>query len=430
MQLTLDPHQVEAVKRLVETKRGGLFDQPRVGKTAPAIYAACKVGSRVLVLCPAVAIANWEAQIPLWTTRYNLIWEIESYDTYARNEARRHQLETVFAPDVVILDEAHYLKTRSTQRTKAVYGERCKGDTLLLMNATYVWALTGTPMPNHAGELWTHFRALAGEALSYMQWLDRYCITQQTNFGLRILGNKREALPELRAKVQAFARRLTYASVHGADKAPLVWNVVPVSGDLTSLVDLEQHDKPTREALKALIEGRKPTAEEEIALSKWRRVVADVKAPLVVRYISDYLDADPKAKVLALGWHQDALRAIAGGLEDYGASLITGTTTRANRELIRERFQMRPDKRVVVGNILACGTAIDLSAATLVVMAELVWSPGDNEQAAMRSVNRAKAGAVPVDVLALAGSSDGALLSTRTRKIRMQEEVYSTGGES
>ena len=430
MALALDPHQEEAVARLVVTARGGLFDQPRVGKTAPAIVAAESVGRRVLVLCPAVAVANWSEQIPLWTTRYNLIWEIESYDTYARNAERREQLN-VFAPDVVILDEAHYLKNRMAQRTKAVYGERCKGDTPLLLGASYVWALTGTPMPNHAGELWTHFRALAGEGLSYMQWLDRYCITQPTNFGLRILGNRQEALPELRAKVQAFARRLTYASVHGADKAPLIWNVVPVGGGVVKpLVELEAHDAPTQKALKALLEGRKPTAEEEIALAKWRRVVADAKVPLVVRYITDYLDADPKAKVLVLGWHQEALRAIADGLDDYGPALIVGSTSRSNRELIRERFQLRSDKRVVVGNILACGTAIDLSAATLVVFAELVWSPGDNEQAAMRSVNRAKAGAVPVDVLALAGSSDAATLAVRTRKIRMQEEVYSTGGES
>lgn len=428
--MQLDPHQVEAVERLTRSPRGGLFDQPRVGKTAPSIVAANKVGARrVLVLCPAVAVVNWWTQIPLWGGVV-ANWRVESYDTYARNAKRRAQLEEVFEPDLVILDEAHYLKNRSALRTKAIYGERCKGDTPL-HEAAYIWALTGTPMPNHPGELWTHFRALAGEQLSYGQWIDRYCITRPTPYGVQVVGTKMAALPELRAKVKAFARRLTFAAVHGNDKEPLIWNTVPIGGSkLGGAVKAVEGEKGTKKALEALAQGRKPTAEEEVELAKWRRIVSEVKAPLVVDYIIDYLDADPKNKVLCLGWHTEALEAIDRGLAKYSAGIITGKTTRDVREKVRIRFQMLADKRVVTGNILACGTAIDLSAATLVVFAELVYVPGDNEQAAMRAVNRDKKGAVPVDVLALAGSSDAGALAAQVRKQRMQEQVYSTGGES
>ena len=430
--LTLDPHQVEAVERLVNSRRGGLFDQPRVGKTAPSIVAANRVrAERVLVLCPAIATINWRTQIDLWSTDRQCRWEIESYDTYARNKGRRWQLEAEFEPDVVILDEAHYLKSRGALRTKAIYGERCKGDTPLLLGAEYVWALTGTPMPNHPGELWTHFRALASEGLSYSQWVDRYCIVRPTTFGDQIVGVKQTTLPELREKVQRFARRLTYAAVHGHDKAPLVWNTVPIGGaGLPGALKAVEGEPGTKAALKALAEGRKPTAEEEVALAKWRRIVATVKAPLVVQYITDYLEADPKAKVLCLGWHTDALAMIHDELHRYESGLITGQTSRTGREKIRHRFQTRPHNRVVVGNIRACGTAIDLSAATLIVFAEMAYVPGDNEQAAMRGVNRDKPGVVPVDVLALAGSSDYAALAADTRKQRMQSQVYSTEEES
>ncbi len=430
--MQLDPHQVEAVERLVASQRGGLFDQPRVGKTAPSIVAANKVGARrVLVLCPAVAVVNWQTQIVLWSRDRACLWEIESYDTYARNAKRRAQLEEVFEPDLVILDEAHYLKNRSALRTKAIYGGRCKGDTALLETAEYVWALTGTPMPNHPGELWTHFRALAGEELSYGQWIDRYCITRPTPFGVQVVGTKMAALPELRAKVKSFARRLTFAAVHGNDKEPLIWNTVPIGGSkLGGAVKAVEGEKGTAKALEALAQGRKPTAEEEVELAKWRRIVSEVKAPLVVDYIIDYLDADPTNKVLCLGWHTEALETIAGGLAKYGSELITGKTSRTNREASRDRFQSNLIHRVIVGNILACGTAIDLSAATLVVFAELVYVPGDNEQAAMRAVNRDKKGAVPVDVLALAGSSDAGAMAAQVRIQRMQEQVYSTGGES
>ena len=432
MTLTLDPHQIAAVELLVKSPRGGLFDQPRVGKTAPAIVAANKVrAERVLVLCPAVAVVNWQTQIVLWSRDRACLWEIESYDTYARNAKRRAQLEEVFEPDLVILDEAHYLKNRSALRTKAIYGERCKGDTPLITNAEYVWVLTGTPMPNHPGELWTHFRALAGEELSYGQWVDRYCITRPTPYGVQITGIKQAALPELREKVKNFARRLTFKAVHGNDKEPLLWNTVPIGGaKLPAAVKAVEGERGVAKALEALKEGRKPTAEEEVELTKWRRIVAEVKAPLVVEYITDYLDADPRTKVLVLGWHTEALEAVAGGLTRYGSALITGATSRPNREAIRHRFQSDPKHRVVVGNIQACGTAIDLSAATLVVFAELVYVPGDNEQAAMRAVNRDKQGVVPVDVLALAGSSDAGAMAAQVRKQRMQEQVYSTGGGS
>ena len=65
--------------------------------------------------------------------------------------------------DVLILDEAHYLKNPSN-RTLAVYGQR-GSDSGLQASAAKVILLSGTPTPNHAGEFWQHYRTFWPNAL-------------------------------------------------------------------------------------------------------------------------------------------------------------------------------------------------------------------------------------------------------------------------
>ena len=59
--------------------------------------------------------------------------------------------------DVLILDEGHVLKNPEAKKTRFVYGHKLDGKGALVGNAANVFLLTGTPMPNNAGELWTTF---------------------------------------------------------------------------------------------------------------------------------------------------------------------------------------------------------------------------------------------------------------------------------
>lgn len=53
----------------------------------------------------------------------------------------------------VVLDEAHNIKERSTNAAKAAFA----------LNAKYKWCLSGTPLQNRVGELYSLVRFLGGD---------------------------------------------------------------------------------------------------------------------------------------------------------------------------------------------------------------------------------------------------------------------------
>lgn len=406
MTLTLDPHQVESVAWLLSHPRGGIADEMRVGKTAPTIRAAVAVGARrVLVVCPAIVVSNWYRQITLWTPREMVgkaRWDVVSYN-------RLGMVRPGY--DTVIFDECHYLKTPTAKRTLAAYGDPM-GTGALIQHAERVWLLSGTVMPNHAGELWTHFAALFGETRSYGSWLHRYVDVAITPYGIRPLRNKRETIRELRTKVREHFLRRTFAEVHGDGVDPLVWNVVPLDG---TALPPAFHDDPAVEAVAAAIrEGREP---DEAHVSRLRRLVASVKASAVIAYLKELRAGGQRPLVLA--YHRDLIAEVA---EAFDAPTITGDTPLPKRDAAMAAFQSGAAP-VIVGQINACGTGVDLSRATCVVMAEEVWNPGDNVQAAMRAVHRDKKGPIPVDVVTLAGTIDDAVTRVRHRKEGMIRDV-------
>jgi SWI/SNF-related matrix-associated actin-dependent regulator 1 of chromatin subfamily A len=428
--IQLDPHQLKSVTWLknLPDGRGGLADEPRVGKTYPAIVAAREVGAKqIAVLCPAMARGMWWAAIQevcgkgkfaLWpksvnqmTTPDGMTWWVESYEMVATRKTLIHDMVD-WSPDTVILDEFHFLKSRTAKRTKAIYGPQC--ETFAFTSPDRVWLLSGTPMPNNPAELWTHWRAIFREEMSYHRWLYRYCKVIPTIYGLSIHGVVPETLPELQAKFKARFLRRTFAKVHGKGKEPLVWRPVLLgSGKLPPPIAREERQMTAlREALQ---NGGEPG---EVELSTLRRLTGALKAPLTARYVEEYLEDNPGQKVLVLGVHRDSLTYVAHRLK---APLLIGGLTDARREEIRLLFHgTNPGSpRVLVGNIEACQVAIDLSPADVVVMMERVWTPGVNIQAAMRVAHRNKKGPTPVDVLGLAGSIDEAVARVDARKLQM-----------
>lgn len=135
---------------------------------------------------------------------------IVSYDLAARPAIRRQLLRLRF--DVLVADEAQALKSQAARRTRSVYGPRCDGEGGLIARAARVWLLTGTPMPNHAGEIWTHLNALLpetitfnGRRLTHPEFLERYYVVRPSQYGPKVVGNRNAV--ELRHRLQPHALR-------------------------------------------------------------------------------------------------------------------------------------------------------------------------------------------------------------------------------
>jgi SWI/SNF-related matrix-associated actin-dependent regulator of chromatin subfamily A-like protein 1 len=456
----LFPYQRDGVAFLAVRRVAFLFDSMGLGKTAQAIRAADAISAqRLLIICPAIARTNWVRELRKFgvlprkvqviisatqTIKPDADVVIVSYDLAAKPAIRRKLLARRF--DVLIADEAQALKSRTARRTRAVYGPRCDGEGGLVARAERVWLLTGTPMPNHAGEIWSHLNALLPEAitvggrqLTHPEFLDRYCVIQHTQYGPRVVGNRNST--ELRRALQPHTLQRRAEDVL-PDLPAVRWTTVVVDPG-EALAELQAAEAgaqliPLRTVLEAataraelatgatadrdgLIERTLRT--ESIALARLRRLTGIAKAKATADLLRHELASGALDKVVVFAHHREVLRIVAAGLGRFGVVAIDGDTSPRRRQQAIDRFQSEPATRVFLGQITAASTAITLTAASHVVFAEASWVPADNLQAAKRCHRIGQVRPVLVRFISLAGSLDEAITAVLRRKTRLLAEL-------
>lgn len=415
-------YQNEGAEFLASRRFAFLADGMGLGKTVQAILACDIVrASSVVVVCPAVARVNWQREFSVWSRTAAIKLYVLSYDKAA---SRKADIPSTF--DVLILDEGHYLKTRTTKRTKAIYGAMCRGDGVV-SRAKRVWILSGTPCPNNAGELWPHLRALWPELitkgekpLSYAEFLQRYCVLQETPYGPKVLGNRNQQ--ELRGILsQVMMRRLAEQVLK--DLPPILFTTATVEADdvLPELAALE--NDPVVETLRDAIKGDSSIDFANVAVASLRRVTGAAKAPVIAKLISDELDAGAYDKVVVFAQHLEVIRLLVDNLSEYGVVSITGSTPPTLRQKAIDEFQTHPRVRVFVGQLQACSTAITLHAANQVIFVEQSWTPAENAQAAKRCHRIGQTKPVFVRMFGLAKSIDEAVTRVLVRKTQMIGEL-------
>ncbi len=185
MTVELMPHQTAGAEFLALQSTALLYWDQGSGKTY-AVGTAIDIVQELneeegfvlkptLVLCPAVARRNHAREFKLCQTRRRNIVVVEdskadfanadliicSYDLAARPEVHAKLMEQRY--DVLVLDELQYCKNPDAKRTRAVFGVRTQPG--IVAQADQVFALSGTPAPNHIGELYPWIREAHPEAI-------------------------------------------------------------------------------------------------------------------------------------------------------------------------------------------------------------------------------------------------------------------------
>ncbi len=444
MPMTPLPHQIDGASFLASRRTALLADAPRVGKTGAAIFAANLVlPAKTLVVTTASGRPVWERGFRDWSAFHlstgaiypgtksvdlTLDCLIVSWTDVSKWAAELQKVRW----DLLILDESHYAKSPEAKRTQAVFGafRGASRDWGVCDAAEAVWCLTGTPIPNAPNDLWPMLRALAPERLTtaygptdvtkYDDFLGRYCVTRKKrlnwNWITVVVGGRNQA--ELNARMDGFWLRRTQADV--GIKTP-IFDLLPIHLSDKQRAKIEAEIADASDILAAAETGE--TKSLDIHLGTLRRVTGTVKVEGVARAVMDEIGETPGEKVVLMCWHRDVMDALAESLHAFAPVKVDGTTSPSDRDARVRRFQTDPACRVFIGQILAAGEAIDLSAASELIFVETSFVPAHMAQAAMRVTNLNQTRRPRVRVAALAGSVDEAVQEILLRKVATNKAV-------
>lgn len=416
--MKLRPFQEIGRDFLASKKRALLADEMRVGKTPQAIAAADAIGAKkVLTVCPAIAVPHWQKEWKAWSPERPAAIALTGKEpkltaslTVASFNMADKWREALCARqwDVLIVDECHFAKNPAAVRTKLIYGKES-----LAWHSGYIWALSGTPAPRHAGELWPMLVAFGITKFTYWEFLNRYCRCDLTG---RPIGTKENMIPELRMLLNKIMLRRTRKEV--APEMPDIGfeflEVIPTSpADL--VVPKEIKDE-------ALIQWLEVSAHSQSGI---RQEVAKAKVGPLCEEIFFCLENNLLQQTVVFGFHVEPLEILVEVLRARGisAATITGKTSQKDRLAFQEGFRYNKISVLAV-NILAGGIAIDLSAASHGYMLELDWVPGNNLQAASRLISMNKQEPVTIDVVTWRGSTDDQIQQVLVRRVKELSQLF------
>lgn len=373
-----------------------LADEMGLGKSVQAIVASDHLGLRkVLVVCPAIARINWLREFQKWGTvkrdfyiPFQIADPLPDCSIICSHEWALHNSERLRRRwEVAIIDEVQFMKSLTAKRSKAVLGTES-----LAHESERVWALSGTPAPNHAGELWIMLRTFGATSLSHAHFLERYCDQAYTPYGWRVVGTKKSAIPELREllgkimlrrKVEEVLPELPKIFYSDVVVEPGFVHLTPemkeqVKAESATLAHvLYEMDRLDNLAAMRLLEA---TAQ---SISTLLRYSGLQKVEPAIELIKTEMDLGLYSKIVVFAIHKDVVKNLAEHLP--GAVIVTGDTSPRERQDAVDAFQRDPKCQFFIGNIRAAGTAITLTAAHQELFVERSFTPGDNAQAAKRA---------------------------------------------
>lgn len=294
----------------------------------------------------------------------------------------------------VVVDEAHRIKDARAKQTRAVWAV-CHGDTVKVR-----WGLTGTPLANHPGDLWSIMHALAPyEYPVKTTFLDRVCLRSWNQWGgLEVVGLRPDTRGEFFRYFDPRFRRMTKARVlpqlpakvrhpHWAEMGPKQRKTYDELERtlITRLPDGELLIAPNNLAAAirlmqlassaATIE--KPDPDD---VSTWQVHLAEPSPKVDV--LMDVLTDLGDESVVVAAEHRQLIELAAARLDkakiSYG--LITGAQNTAERDRALQDFNAG-QTRVLLFTLKAGGTGLDMSYAANIVFLQRSWSMVDNVQA-------------------------------------------------
>ena len=388
-------HQKDGIKFLIKNKKCILADDMGLGKTYKSIVAALESGSeRVLIICPSSLKINWMREVENFCDDVSIIqgthWNpsrftIMNYDilkNFHTIEERNREYEdwelrreiADFNPDLLILDEAHYIKNHKSKRG-AILKDLSKN-----FNCDRVWLLTGTPIANRPMDYYNLLSIIDSPvANNWVHYAKTYCEGMRFKKGGKYVWVTKGAsnLGELSTKTKRTILRRKKEDVLDLPEKL----ITPVYLELQNEVGYKSvwEDYMTKRKL----EGKKGNpAKDIVEMTLLRSFIAMETVPYTVEKTEEALELNKK--VIIFCNFNDEMDYF---LRHFGnkAVSVRGGMTDKQKQMSVDRFQEDDSCMVFVGQIKAAGVGLTLTKAEIVIMNSLDWVPGTHEQAEDRA---------------------------------------------
>ena len=384
-------HQEEGIEFLLKNKKCILADDMGLGKTLQSIVAALEVeAERVLIVCPSSLKINWMREIQNFCEDVSIIkgkhWDpdrftIINYDIlknfhtieergkkYEEWELRREIVE--FNPDLIILDEAHFVKNH-----KSIRGKILK-DISKRFSPERVWLLTGTPIANRPMDYFNLLSIIDSPVTNnWVHYAKTYCEGMRFKKGGRFVWVTTGAsnLEELGAKTKrTILRRKKEEVLDLPEKL-----VTPVYLELENEVGYKNVWDDYMEQRR--LDGKKGNpAKDLVEMTLLRTFIAMETVPYTIEKTEEAIELNKKTIIFCN--FNDEMDSFINHFGDKCVCIRGGMSDKQKQHAV-DRFQEDDSCMVFVGQIKAAGVGLTLTKAEIVIMNSLDWVPGNHEQA-------------------------------------------------
>lgn len=383
LKANLRRYQTFGTKYILHQKKVLLGDEMGLGKTMQAIAAFCdlasKGGSHFLVVCPLSVVVNWKREIESQS-------DLAAIEVYGEGRAMEmtqwsanggvaittfETLNKIPVPeavtlDMMVVDEAHYIKNPEAQRTRSVVAAGKKAENILYMS--------GTPLENKVKEMQFLISCLQPEIAEQIKGMKQ--LTQAEEF--------REAVAPV------YLRRVRE----------------DVLKELPELIEKEQWGLMNKEEFtayeNALLEGNFMSVRQV----SWQ--LPDVsKSTKAQRLMEIWEDAkEGGRKLIIFSFFKDVLSKVSGMLGEYCVGVIDGSISSENRQQMIDSLKTAKAGSALVCQIQAGGVGLNIQAASVVVFCEPQIKPSLETQAVARAYRMGQSQSVIVHRLLMQDSVD------------------------
>jgi SWI/SNF-related matrix-associated actin-dependent regulator 1 of chromatin subfamily A len=450
-----------------EMKHGRILlgDDMGLGKTIQAIGISkiYKNDWPVVVVAPASLLLNWEKEYLKWLPK-----DLTKDDVHVMKNGKmlprgkviicsfdytlkKYDEITQFlgVKGILLVDEAQNIKNIKAKRTEAVIK--------LSHFAKRVVLMTGTPILNRVEELYSLLNAIDPlEWDSYYDFVFRYCDAQKNKFGLYVGGisNDEELFFKLREQLMCRRlkkdvlkqlpekRRVTLSLAANKKDMAMTKEILEHQVELI-IYSLHKNDNNLQYAKSFLLsQGSASIAD---TLFEAYRLTGLAKIDALCSWMEEKINGGLE-KLIIFGHHKGFLNRLQEKIEGInekrakikekegeekqdpiGFMRIDGSTTKEKRFKNQEEFQENKSCNIALLSINAANSGLTLTAASVVVMGELPWTPGVSRQAEDRVHRIGQTMNVDIYYTIAEETFDGALWNMLQNKSRVASKVLDYG---